>query len=201
MKTTNTKKGFGLIETLFGVSIFVLIVLALTLFSRNIWTYSSYISTGAQDSDSGRIALKKMSAEIRTASTADTGAYTISQATNTSFTFYSNIDGDVLKERVRYFLSNGTLKEGIIKPTGSPLTYVSGNEKISTLVSNITNATIFEYFDKNYDGTTAALATPINIPNVRLVKITITTDKDPSRPPSPLTFTTQISIRNLKDNL
>jgi len=36
---------------------------------------------------------------------------------------------------------------------------------------------------------------------VRLVKITIVIDKDPQTPPGPMTLTTQISIRNLKDNL
>jgi len=36
---------------------------------------------------------------------------------------------------------------------------------------------------------------------VRLVRITIKIDEDPNRPPAALTSTTQVSIRNLKDNL
>lgn len=194
------KKGFTAIETLLGVSIFVLVVGALTLFSRNMWIYSSYISTGLNDSNNGRSVLKTMVAEIRTASTADTGAYTIASAGATAFTFYSDIDNDGLKEKVRYFLNGSQLQKGVTKPTGSPLGY-SGTETITTLIPNVTNANIFEYYDKNYDGTTTALPSPIVISSIRLVKITINIDKDPNRAPVTTTFSTQVSIRNLKDNL
>ncbi len=195
------KKGFTLVETLFGVAIFVVIVGALTLFSRNIWVYNSFVSAGLSDANSARQTLKIITAEIRTASIADTGSYVIALANSTAFTFYSDIDDDGLKEKVRYFLNGTTLQKGVIKPSGSPLTYNPTSETISTLVSNITNNSIFNYYDKNYDGTTAALGTPVNIPLVRLIKVTIQIDKDPNKAPNAMTFSTQISIRNLKDNL
>ncbi len=195
------KKGFSLIEVLIGTSIFVLIVGVLTLFSRNIWVYQSYISTGLSLSNEGRAALKTMTAEIRTASTADTGVFVIALATSSAFTFYSDIDDDGLKEKVRYFLNGSSLQKGVLKPTGSPLAYNPANEIISTLASNVTNAAIFEYYDKNYDGTTAALASPINVALVRLVKITIKIDKNLNRAPGEKTFSTKVSLRNLKDNL
>ena len=44
---------------------------------------------------------------------------------------------------------------------------------------------MFRYYDTNYDGTTGALPEPINISAVRLVKITLVIDKDPSALPSP----------------
>jgi hypothetical protein len=195
-----SKNGFTVIEILFGVAIFIVISMALTLFSKNVWVYNSFVSAGLVNADNGRQILKAMVSEIRTASVADTGAYAISQATASSFVFYSNIDDDVLKERVRYFLNGTTLQKGITKPNGSPLTYNSANEKISTLAYYITNVA-FDYYNKNYDGTTAPLSFPINIADVRLIKITITMDQDPNRPPAPMTFSTQVSIRNLKDNL
>lgn len=202
-KFKNKKKsvsGFTLVETLFGVAIFVLIVGVLTLFSKNIWTYNSFVSAGFTNTDNGRQMFKTMVSEIRTASTADTGAYTISQATSSSFTFYSDIDNDGLKEKVRYFLTGTTIQKGVNKPTGSPRIYNPVNEKISTLATNATSI-VFSYYDKNYDGNTAALSSPIKIPNVRLVKITATLDQDPNRSPAPTIFSTQVSIRNLKDNL
>ena len=192
--------GFTLIEILFGIAIFVLIVGVLTLFSRNVWIYNTFVSAGLVNVDSGRQMLKTMVSEIRTASTSDTGAYAISQALSSSFVFYSDIDNDSLKEKVRYFFAGTTLQKGVIKPTGSPLTYNSANEKISTLAPNVTN-TVFNYYDKNYDGTTAQLSLPVNIPDIRLVKITITMDQNPNRSPMPKIFSTQVSIRNLKDNL
>lgn len=197
----NHKRGFTIVETLFGISIFIMIILAISLFSRNIWIYNSFIFSGLTNADAGRQILKSITAEVRTASTADTGAYVINQATESSFIFYSDIDNDGLKEKVRYFLSGSSFQKGIIKPTGSPLIYNPTNEKISTLISNVTNSSIFYYYDKNYDGTTAALSSPVNIPSIRLVKITITIERDPNRSPVPATFTTQVSIRNLKDNL
>ena len=141
-----------------------------------------------------------MISEIRTASVSSNGAYPIDQATVSSFTFFSDINNDNLREKIRYFLSGSTLQKGVIQPTGNPLVYNPANEKISILASGVTSLA-FGYYDKNYDGTTAALSFPINVPVVRLVKITVTIDQDPNRPPGPMTFTTQVSIRNLKDNL
>ena len=93
------------------------------------------------------------------------------------------------------------MQKGVIIPTGSPLDYDPATEKITTLLTNVTNSSIFGYYDKNYEGTTAALSSPVNISAVRLIKITVTVDKDPNKPPAPTTFSTQISFRNLKDNL
>jgi len=142
-----------------------------------------------------------MTSEIRTASIADTGAYVIGLATASAFIFYADIDSDGLKEKIRYFLNGPLLQKGVVKPVGSPLTYNEANEVISTLVSNITNTSIFDYYDKNYTGTETPLVFPVNIALVRLVKITLTVDKDANRTPEPITFSTQISIRNLKDNI
>jgi len=192
--------GFTIIETLIGVAIFVLILGVLATFSKSIWTSNSFIMAELSGSNAGRAALKTMVAEIRTASSGNNGAYAIGIATSTSLTFYSDIYDDGLKEKIRYFLNGTTLQRGIIQPTGSPLGY-TGSETITTLVSNVTNSSIFNYYDKNYDGTTAALTTPVDISAVRLIKITITTDVNPTQAPSPMTFSTQVMLRNLKDNL
>ena len=195
------ERGFTLVETLFGISIFILILFAITLFARNIWTFNSFISVGLSDIDSGRKMIKTVTSEIRSASSANTGAYAIAQATATSFTFYSDIYDNGLKEKVRYFLSGSNLQKGVTIPTGSPLDYNSATEIVTTLLTNVTNSSIFSYYDENYEGTTTALSSPVNISAVRLIKITVTVDKDPNKPPAPTTFSTQISFRNLKDNL
>ncbi|MBP9711860.1 MAG: prepilin-type N-terminal cleavage/methylation domain-containing protein [Candidatus Pacebacteria bacterium] len=196
----NQNNGFTLIEILIAVAIFTAIAGAATLFARNIWVYGSFISTGINDTFSARSALKTMTAEIRTASSANTGAYIINEATASSFTFYSDIDDNGLKERIRYFISGTDLMKGVTRPTGNPAGYTEA-EIITTLLSNVTSTNIFEYYDKNYDGTSASLASPVDVALVRLVKITFTIDKDPNRAPDPTTFSTSVSIRNLKDNL
>lgn len=189
-----------MMETLIGIGIFVLIVGALTLFSRNVWMYNSFLSNALQGTNSARAALKTMTAEIRTASSGNNGAYAISAASSTSFTFYSDIYDDGLKEKVRYFLNGTNLQKGVVKPTGSPLDY-TGAEVITTLVPNVTNGFSFSYYDKNYDGTTTALASPVDVSAIRLIKITIPIEKDVNKSPAPITFSTQVTIRNIKDNL
>jgi len=199
----NSKSGFSVMEVLVSIFILTLIGLAVSSFAKDIFSLNRITSDSLTAQDETRRALKTMSAEIRTASPSSLGAYALAQSATSSFTFYSNIDGDSFKERVRYFLDGTTLKKGVIKPIGTPLTYSPANEVISELIPSVANATtsIFSYYDKNYDGTTQALIEPIDIATVRLVKITIVVDKDPQTPPSPMTLTTQISIRNLKDNL
>lgn len=193
--------GFTLMEILVGVSIFILVTGVLTLFLRNVLIYNSSIFTELTEINAGRTALKTMKAEIRTASSGSDGAYAISLANATSFTFYSDIYDDGLKEKIRYFLDGTKIQKGVIKPTGSPLSYVAGNEVITTLVSGVISTSIFSYYDKNYDGTTAALPFPVDISSVRLVKITFVIEENPNRSPSPISLSTQVSLRNIKDNL
>lgn len=202
-KNRNSKSGFSAIEVLVGMFVLTLIGLAVYSFQKDIFSFNRIISGSLTAQDEARRALKSMSAEIRAASPSSLGAYAVTQTTTSSFTFYSNIDGDSFKERVRYFLDGTTLKKGVIKPSGSPLTYNSANETISELIHDVANAAapIFSYYDANYDGMTQPLTEPIDISAVRLVKITVVIDRNPQAPPGTLTLTTQISMRNLKDNL
>ena len=104
---------------------------------------------------------------------------------------------------MRYFIQGTTLKKGILKPSGTPLAYNPANETVRESIHNIGNGTttLFSYHDTNYDGTSPPLAEPINISVVRLVKITVLIERSTGTPQSPLTLTTQVSMRNLKDNL
>lgn len=149
--------------------------------------------------------MRSMVAELRESSSSSGGAYPLAQVSTSSITFFSNVDSDSLKEQVRYYLSNRTLYKGVIKPTGNPLAYNSGSEVITTAITSVINGTstpIFEYYDTGYYGTgTPALAAPIDITRVRLVKVHVIIDKDSNRSPVPLTITSQVSIRNIKDNL
>jgi hypothetical protein len=151
-----------------------------------------------------RKAFVTMIAAIRTSSQSSSGAYAIDTASSTYFAFYSDLNGDGLKEKVRYYLSGKILKQGVIKPTGNPSVYNPANETITTLVNDVVNTAgqpIFYYYDDFYNGTSSAMSMPITIANVRLIKIDLLIDHDPIRPPAAQEFTTQVSIRNLKDNL
>jgi len=203
LKHHNSKLGFAIAEVLVSIFILILIGAVVYFFQKDVFSLNKIISNSLIRQDEARHALKSMSAKIRTAAPSNLGAYPLSETATSSFIFYSNIDDDSFKERVRYFLDGTTLKRGIIKPSGVPLSYNPANEIINELVHDIANATtsIFSYYDTNYDGTTQPLPDPINISTVRLIKIVIIIDKDPQIPPGPLVLTTQVSMRNLKDNL
>ena len=196
-------KGFTVIELFIGIFIFLLVGGLIFLFQKNVYSLNDILSDNISGQEQARKALKIMSAEIRSSSPSNLGAYQISQAGDSSFIFYCDIDNDQLKERIRYFLDGTILKKGVIKPSGSPLTYNPVNEQIVSFVRYVSNGatTVFLYYDKDYDGTTSPLTTPVNVASVRLVKINIIIDKDASELPGPAIFTTQISMRNLKDNL
>ena len=204
MKKSHRQRGATIAEIVIVIFLIGLIGVAISSFQLDLVRTSGIISNNLTAQDEARRALRRMDAELRTASPSNLGAYPLTQVATSSITFFSDTNGDLLKEQIRYYISGTTLKRGAIKPTGTPLTYNSANETFSELVHNVRNATsspIFFYYDTNYDGTTASLASPVNIAVVRLIKIALTIDNDTKKLPPAMTITTQISMRNLKDNL
>lgn len=198
----NYQTGLTIIEVLVVLFILVLVGTAVVTFQINIFSLNKISSDSLTAEGEARQAFKVITSEIRTMTPSSMGAYAIDQVGTSSITFYSNVDNDSLIEKVRYFLSGNTLKRGVIKPSGNPLTY-TGTESFKEMVHNIANATssIFSYYDANYDGTSAPLSAPVNPISVRLIKVNIIIDHDPVKSPPPFLITTQVSIRNLKDNL
>lgn len=198
-----SKQGFTLVETLLVISIFVMISFAFYAFQRDIFSLNERLSRNLTAQDEARRALKFMISEIRVASPSSVGSYALSQVATSSFTFYANIDNDTLKERVRYFVEDSTLKRGVIKPSGSPPIYNLESEEFIELVHDLVNGTtsVFSYYDEGYDGTTPALSEPVDATLVRLVKIFFAVSGGAQATTTPLTFTTQVQMRNLKDNL
>jgi hypothetical protein len=198
--------GFSMIELIIGISLLLMIGVIIWTFQKDIFSLNSTISDSVVVQDDVRRIFKTITSEIRSASPSSVGAYLIDSATPTSFTFYSDINDDGIKERIRYFLDGNTLKKGIVESSGNPIVYNLANEEISEIVHNISNinnnvAPIFSYYDTNYDGSTLPMADPVNILAIRLIKITVIIDQDTTKLPNAVTFTTQVSIRNLKDNL
>ena len=143
-----------------------------------------------------------MMGEIRNGVTSATGAYALAEASNNQIIFYSLNSSNVVV-RVRYFSSAGTLKKGIVVPTGNPLSYNLGSETVTTVQTNLANAAdpLFYYYDGNYNGTGLALIQPVSVVQVRMVKLNLEIYKTPNSANSAYTITAGASIRNLKTNL
>lgn len=199
----NKSRGFTLIESILALAIFGSVVVAIGAFQRDIFYFNDILQTGLTNVTEARKVLRPFVNEVRSAQPSNLGAFAIDEATETSFAFYTDIDNDNIRERIRYFLENDTFKKGVIEPTGNPLVYDENDEKIITVVRDVVSTeTAFSYYDSNYNGTneTPALEFPVTPSEIRLVRIDLTIDSNPDRAPSLLTITTQATIRNLKDN-
>lgn len=197
------RNGFVLAELLVAIAILAFIMTGVGTLTTNIFKLRGYNSEAMTEIDELRRFMKTFVAELRSAETSDNGSYAIGAAASTSITFYNDVNGDGKREQVRYYVSGTTLKKGVTASTGVPPAYLASDETTSEVVHNLTsaNTSIFSYFPASYAGTSSPLTVPIDIPQIRLVKAQVTVDTDPNRDPGPMTDTTQVSIRNLKDNL
>jgi len=202
-KNSFLQKGFTLVEILVSVSIFSAIIIFIGGFQSDVFSLNRIIQSGLQSQSEAKKIIRPFTNEVRSAAPSNLGAYPISVAGSTIFSFYTDVDSDGLREKVKYFLDNGEFKKSIISPTGQPLAYNQENEQIIKVVQDVVNFDIFEYYDSTYDGTASSspLVQPVTTSDVRLIKITLVIDSDPNSPPAPVEVTTQVSIRNLKDNL
>lgn len=196
--------GFTLVEVITTIAIMLTVGGGIIAFQRSLIVNTKILQSALISEQQVRRTLQLFIGEIRGAGASAGGAYAIEAASTSSLTFYANIDKDASIERVRYFLATSTLKKGIVKPTGT--TYNLATEKISSIVFDMKNTSstpVFIYFDKNYNGisSTTPLVSPINIPSIRLIKMSLSVDPNASRSPTFQTYTTQVSLRNLKDNL
>jgi len=202
-KIIKNKKGFSLAEILIATAIATIIFFAVFRFGNSVFSLNSDAQKSLSAQSDARQILKTMAKELRSASPSSLGSYPISLASATSITFFVNLDNDAYKEQVRYYVQDKELKKGVTKPSGSPLAYNLSNEKTSILVHDLNNGTspTFEYFDSSYTGTSSPLTQPVQITAVRLVRITLIIEPDPNKSAGALKATSQVFLRNLKDNL
>ena len=187
-------------ETVVVLGILSLILVAVGTFSVNVLRYNKILSDQLDAESQSRRVVAQFARDLRTAAPSSLGAYPLDIATATTLTFYANVDTDSLIERVRYFLNGANLQRGVLKPSGSPLTYNAANEQVATLLQNVRNTDIFSYYDQSYDGTTASLTFPVTLSAVRLAHFKVLIDASASAPPGSLDVETSVGVRNLKSN-
>lgn len=198
-------KGFTLTELLVTISIITIIGLMIGTLGRDIFWSNYLIQKKLVAESDAKLAIKKIVNELRVVETSNIGTYPIQSVSSTTITFFTDLDRDGLREKVRYFLDGNILKKGIIKPTGVPFSYPLANEAISVVATNIIqdNYRIFEYYDQFYDGSASSspLTEPIEIEKIRLIKIKLIIETDSATLSSPLEMESSVTLRNLKNNL
>jgi hypothetical protein len=151
----------------------------------------------------GRRVLQQVVDVARKAEESSIGGYPVVSAGNYELIVFANVDSDSLRERVRFWVDGTILKRGIIQATGNPLSY-SGTEDVVELAHSVVNLSeskpLFLYYDDTYTGTEAALSAPIDVTEVRVVRVRLELDSDPTQEPAPLAMESVVAIRNLKEN-
>lgn len=202
---TVLSNGYTLIEVVIAIAGFTIIVLGVVSLVSNIFTTNRLQSTLLADQDQARKMSFELTTNLRRAESANTGAFALAEASPQQLVFYANVDGGGDVERLRYFLDNGELKRGLVKPAGNPYTYNLGSEIVETVQRNVANGTdpLFYYYTGDYNGEEGdPLASPINLTAVRLVRMDLRIfNKGGAQNTATYTVTAMATVRSLKTNL
>ncbi|MBI4087798.1 type II secretion system protein [Candidatus Kaiserbacteria bacterium] len=189
-------KGMTLIEAIVWVAVFTSAMLALTTSVQYFYRTSSHAIQEASATVSAQRGVDLLVRTIREASYASNGAYPIVSIAPDNLVFYADKDTDPLVEELHYYVSDTTLKLGVIDPSGDPPSYANpeATSNISDYVqNNVQGVSLFTYYDKN--GTEITDYTKRG--DVRFVTVNLLVDVDPLRTPTIITLRSSASMRNL----
>jgi len=197
------KQGMSMLEVIVVMAILGIVSIgASTLIIQGIRSNDVIWEQLTTQSD-GRRVLHNIISDVRKAEESSIGSFPLVTVDENELIVYSNIDSDSLRERVHYWLDGTTLKRGIIKPAGNPLSYTQ-IESIDDIAHNVVNINegipLFTYFDEGYTGTQDALVQPVSLTDVRMIQIQLELEKDADKTPVPLHLESKFNIRNLKTN-
>ncbi len=203
--TSRSRKceGFTIIEILIVAVIAIPLIFVVSSFGENLGVLQNLVGQKLQSRSDIDGTLQIMATEIRSAGPSSLGAYAVNSASTSTFSFYSDIDKDGLFERVRYFFATSTIQKGVVKPVGNPLAYTTSTEIVTTAIANVlfTSSTkLFNYYGPTFTGSEQPLSLPIDLSQVRIVKVVFYADVTPGKTPQPLYFSTEADLRNLRSN-
>ena len=195
-------RGITLIELLVALAIVTGVITVVTSFGLDISGFGTDLNARLEGERELEATLRTMLTEVRSMGPGANGAYPIAIATDTEFSFFSDITGDGRFEQVRYFLDGTVLKKGVIEPTDSqPADYPPGDETITEVAHYLVPGAVFAYYPEGYAPETGPLPSPVIVNDIRMVSVTGTTDVDPLAPPLPATLSIDITIRNLRGEI
>ncbi len=196
-------RGFTLVETLVVISLYTIMLTAVTYSIQQLYQQNAYQLAQAEEVDTARSGLTTWVRDAREMTYAEDGSYPLVIASSTRVGFYSDIDRDDLVEYVEYSLSSTTLLKHTYNPYGNPVQYSTTTPDetkiLSIFVQNgLQNQTLFSYY--NASGT--VLANPQSaVSDIRLVRMRLIVNIDPIRAPGEFLLEGSATPRNLKDTL
>ena len=201
----NKSSGFTLIEVIIAISIFVVLLFAVIDLLLGVFNNPQQQIISLDRIDQARMVANNFSNELRNARIGNDGSYPITQATNSQIVFYSSYGAtSPAIKRIRYYILNNNLYKGVVIPTGNPLTYNLSSESVTQLVEGLGNGAtpIFYYYTGDYNGSGGALSEPINVNQVKFVKINLMVPRETTaQSTDTFSINAGVNIRNLKNNL
>ncbi len=199
------EKGFTLIEVIVSIAIFALLFTGVVELVGKIFTQAGGQSLLLSNADQARKIVFAFADEIRNATYGNDGSYPVAEANDQEIIFFSSEpQNPQIADKIRYYISGNALYRGITVPSGSPLSYNGANEQSTKIEDTVANGTtpLFYYYDGNYDGTTSPLTQPVNLTQIRFIKINMVIP-NPAGTQTNNTFpiTGGATLRNLKTNL
>lgn len=190
-------RGFTLMEMLTVVALTGLVGVGVLSMIAYFYRSNAFLLEATTAVDSASRGLNESLAALREASYGEDGSYPILAAATTSVTFYGDLDVDSSVERVRLYVSGGTLYRGVTDAAGNPPSYsgqTEANTTIATWVKNAPTTPVFRYYDE--DGT--ELTGAIDVARVRSVRTRLDVDINPYRAPNILVLEGAATLRNLQ---
>jgi len=170
----NKRSGLSLLEILIVVTVSIGIVVVLVNFLDIIVRTQQVLNQKLSTQGDLAQIFARVAPDIRSAANSASGAYPIESAGTSSLIFYADVDADGFAERVRYAIGTSTLVRGLIRPTGTPMTYATSSEMVEIFISGISGASSsFEYYGDNFTGTESPLTYPLDPVEIRVVKLNI----------------------------
>lgn len=199
-----TQPGFTLLEVIVALGIFTLFVGTVIMLFSTGYSYNLILWEQLATQNDGRKALRVISDDVRRAEESSIGSYPLATVGEYELILYANVDDDVARERVRYYVDNLTLYRGVVQPAGSPLSYTTSTEVSTEVAQAVVNVNkgipVFLYFNEAFTGTQSPMVQPVDITSVRIIKTQLELEADPTQSPVPLHVETYAHIRNLKTN-
>lgn len=201
--STNSKKGFTIMELTVVAGILALLTLLVSLILTQGLKSYRYSQNSVKMQDSAARAVRDFESKTR-------AAEQIIMANPEELIYFAYIANDIrpAPSRIRYSIEEAKLVRGIIPPAGAGpvFSYPLENEITEELASGILNTdSVFSYYsDADYDYSndlTTKLNLPIDNSRVKMIRILLEVDHNLASAPAAIEETTMVNLRNLKRNL
>lgn len=189
-----------LIDTVVWISVFALILVAVTSSIRFFYRTNATALREAEATESAQKGVDLLMRTLREAGYSSTGAYPIISIAPNDVQFYAAVPGQIFVERVHLYVAtssagSASLYEGITIPTGDPPVYGAA-EQVSTISNSIKNLMLgtstFSFFDQNG----VRIMDMADASDVRFISAQLIVNTDPVRATT-VTIQSSAALRNL----